>query len=206
MVVGALLFVWYVKEAANAEGKSPILTSLKIWFKIAPMMGITFWMGLLWRRATVAGAWAATITGFTTWWMTTQSWFVDLAKQLPYTEQVNLIWQEGDKAAVIYDPWVILLYTVAAVVVGVLVSLATPRVAREKLDLFYNLTRTPVDEDEVVQQPCTLPVGVAPRERTMICTAFGLEIPQPSGTSLAGFTAGWLAVGGMIGGFIWLIR
>ncbi len=205
VVVGALLFVWYVKGAASAEGKSPILTSLKIWFKIAPMMGITFWMGLLWRRATVAGAWAATITGFGTWWMTTQSWFVDLANQFPYADQINLIWQEGDKAAVIYDPWVILLYSVASVAVGVMVSLVTPRVASEKLDLFYNLTRTPIVEGEVTLQPCTLPEGVAPHDRKMLCTAFGLEIPMPSTTSIAGFVAGWIAVGVLVGGFAWLV-
>jgi len=205
VVVGALLFVWYVKETSSAAGKSPILVSLKIWFKIAPMMGITFWMGLLWRRATVAGAWAATFTGFTVWWLTTQSWFIEQAKQIPFADQVNLIWQAGDKAAEIYDPWVILLYTVAAVAVGVIVSLVTPRVAKEKLDLFYNLTRTPVVEGEENQQPCTLPAGVAPHERRMLCTAFELEIPMPSGTSIAGFIVGWLAVAAMIGGFIWLV-
>ena len=206
VVVGALFFVWYVKETSSAAGKSPILVSLKIWFKIAPMMGITFWMGLLWRRATMAGAWAATFTEFTVWWLTTQTWFVDLAKQIPFADQVNLIWQEGDKAAEIYDPWVILLYTVAAVAVGVIVSLLTPRVAKEKLDLFYNLTRTAVVEGEEILQPCTLPAGVAPHERRMLCTAFELEIPMPSGTSIAGFVAGWLAVAAMIGGFIWLVN
>ena len=206
VVAGAILFVWYVKTTASAEGESPVVKSLKIWFKIAPMMGITFWMGLLWRRATVAGAWAATLTGFAAWWATTQEWFVQFAAQLPVLEGADLIWQESGKAAAIYEPWVVVIYTVAALVVGVGVSLVTPKVSSNKLDLFYNLTRTPVVEGEVVTQPCTLPEGVPAADRPMLCTALGLEIPKPSGTSIAGFLAGWAAVAALVGGFVWLIR
>jgi len=206
VVAGAILFVWYVNKTASAEGKSPVVESLKIWFKIAPMMGITFWMGLLWRRATVAGAWAATLTGFVAWWATTQQWFVEFAVKVPMADKVDLIWQESGKAATIYEPWVVLIYTVAAVIAGVGVSLITPKVPSEKLDLFYNLTRTPVVEGEVVTQPCTLPTGVDAAERAMLCTAFGLEIPKPSGTSVAGFLAGWAAVAALIGGFVWLVN
>jgi Na+/proline symporter len=205
VVVGALLFVWYIHTTADAKGESPVLKSLKIWFKIAPMMGITFWMGLLWRRATVAGAWAATLTGFATWWLTTRTWFVDLAAQIPFADELNLIWQEGDKAAVIYDPWVVLLYTACAVIAGVIVSLVTPRVSEDRLDLFYDLTRTPVVDGEVVTKPCTLPEGTLPMDRAMLCTALGLEIPMPSRTSIVGFLCGWVAVGILIGGFIWLV-
>lgn len=205
VVVGAILFVWYVRTNASAEGKSPVVESLKIWFKIAPMMGITFWMGLLWRRATVAGAWAATVTGFVAWWATTQQWFVEFTTSVPMANEVGLIWQESGKAATIYEPWVVLIYTVAAVTAGVGVSLFTPKVPSERLDLFYNLTRTPVVEGEVVSQPCTLPIGVDAAEREMLCTAFGLEIPKPSGTSVVGFLAGWAAVAALIGGFVWLI-
>ena len=78
--------------------------------------------------------------------------------------------------------------------------------SREKLDLFYNLTRTPVVEGEVVSQPCTLPAGVEAADRAMLCTAFGLEIPKPSGTSVAGFLAGWAAVAALVGGFVWLVN
>lgn len=205
VVVGALLFVWYIRESASSQGKSPVIESLNIWFKIAPMMGITFWMGLLWRRATVAGAWAATLTGFGVWWATTQDWFVRFAASAPLADKLNFVWQVGDGPPEIYEPWVVLFYTVAAIVVGVVVSLVTPQVPQEKLDLFYNLTRTPVTEGEIIDKPCTLPKGVSPAERSMICTAFGLEIPVPSGTSIAGFLAGWVAVAALIGGFVWLI-
>lgn len=206
VVSGALLFVWYVKTSASAEGKSPVVESLKIWFKIAPMMGFAFWMGLLWRRATVAGAWAATLSGFVAWWATTQTWFVEFAAALPFVDQLNLIWQTSGNPAEISEPWVVLIYSVVAVAAGVFVSLVTPSVPDEKLDLFYDLTRTPVTEGEILTQPCTLPEGTEAAERPMLCTAMGLEIPKPSVTSVVGFLAAWLAVFALIFGFVWLIE
>jgi hypothetical protein len=40
----------------------------------------------------------------------------------------------------------------------------------------------------------------------MLVTAFGLEIPVPSRTSVLGFLAGWLAVALLVGGFLLIIR
>lgn len=206
VVTAALLFIWYVKTSSNAEGKSPVVESLKIWFKIAPMMGFAFWMGLLWRRATVAGAWASTLTGFVAWWATTQDWFVSLVTKLPLADTLGIIWQQEGKSPEIYEPWVVLIYSAAAVTVGLLVSLMTPRVPDEKLNLFYGLTRTPVTDGENVTKSCTLPAGVLPKEREMLCNAFGLEIPKPSRTSVIGFAGGWLAVATLILGFLWLMQ
>lgn len=205
VVAGALVFVWYVRASAGAAGKSPVLESLKIWFKIAPMMGITFWLGLLWRRATAPGAWAATLGGVFAWWATTQQWFVEWASKVPMADELNLVWAHGSKSASIYEPWVVLIYIATALIAGVVVSLMTRAVPKERLDLFYNLTRTPVVEGEIVEQPCTLPTGVGAADRNMLCTAFGLEIPMPSSTSIAGFLAGWAAVAALVGGFMWLM-
>lgn len=58
---------------------------------------------------------------------------------------------------------------------------------------FYDLTRTPVQEGEIVEQPCTLPIDVAPPQRPMLLTALGLEIPVPSATSIVGFAGGCFA-------------
>ena len=182
-----------------------VVQALKIWFKIAPMMGITFWMGLLWRRATAPGAWAATITGFAAWWLATQPAVVAWVSKLPVAEPLKLIWQPSGKDAVIHEPWVIVFYTVSALLAGVLVSLITKPEPSERLDRFYALTRTPVTEEEEITSPCTLPAGVQTPPRKMICTAFGLEIPMPSTTSITGFLAGWLAVAALIGGFVWLV-
>ena len=88
---------------------------------------------------------------------------------------------------------------------GVLVSLVTSPVEEEKLNNFYDLTRTPITKGEVLTQTCTFPAGVQPAPRRMLTTAFGLEIPVPSTTSVVGFLAGWIMVGAMIGGFVWLV-
>ena len=46
-------------EAATGPG---VVKGLEIFWMICPMMGITFWLGLFWRRTTVAGAWASCFT------------------------------------------------------------------------------------------------------------------------------------------------
>jgi hypothetical protein len=81
----------------------------------------------------------------------------------------------------------------------------TRSVPKDKLDLFYNLTRTPIVPGEKISNPCTLPDGVAAQSRPMLVTAFGLEIPMPSAMSFAGFFLGWLGVGAMIAGFVLIV-
>jgi Na+/proline symporter len=182
-----------------------VIDALDTWFRIAPMMGIAFWMGLVWRRSTPAGAWAATLTGFVTWWLTTRSGFVEAVSSLPFADQLHIIWREPTGQASIYEPWVVLIYTASAVVAGVIVSLVSRPTPRQRLDTFYALTRLPVVDGEVVDQPCSLPEGVMPPARRMLVTAGGLEIPVPSSTSVVGFLAGWAMVALLIAGFVWLI-
>ena len=180
-----------------------VVAGLKVWLKVGPMMGIAFWLGLLWRRTTVAGAWAGTLTGFAAWWLATRPSFVSWAASLRIAESLRLVVGSGADAA-IYDPWQITFYLGAGILAGIVVSLFTRRVSDERLDRFYALTRTPVEIGEEVAEPCTLPAGVKAKERPMLLTAMGLEIPRPSATSIAGFVAGWVCVGLLIGGFIWL--
>jgi len=196
VVAGGLAFAYWLPD---------VVKGLKIWLSIAPMMGIAFWLGLLWRRATPAGAWAAAVVGFGAWLLTTRQFFIDLIQRLPVAHSWRLIWQETDKDPAIYEPWKIIFYLVTATLAAILVSLLTRPVAKQKLDLFYTLTRTPIVPGEQVTQPCTLPEGVQPPPRRMLLTCFGLEIPRPSRTSVIGFAAGWLAVAALIGGFAWIV-
>jgi Na+/proline symporter len=196
-VAAGVLFAYWVPN---------VITALEIWLKIAPMMGIVFWIGLVWRRMTVAGAWAATLAGFGAWFLTTTPRVVELARTLPGSESLRLVWQDPGKLAQIYEPWTISFYLTAAVVAGVVVSLFTRPVAREQLDRFYALTRTPIAPGELITEPCTLPAGVQPPPRRMLLRGWGLELPVPSRTSLLGFAAGWLGVAILIGGFVLLVR
>jgi solute:Na+ symporter, SSS family len=191
VVAGGVAFAFWVPSVVKA---------LEIWFMIAPMMGLVFWIGLLWRRMTVAGAWATTLTGFAVWWLTTQSWFIDWVAGFFLADRLRLIWMEKG-APTIYVPWQILAYMTIATATGVLVSIFTKPVARNKLDRFYDLTRTPVQSGEEMDRPCALPPGVTPAARRMITTAFGLEIPAPSRASVIGFVAAWGAVALLVGGF-----
>jgi Na+/proline symporter len=196
VVLGGIVFAYYIPN---------VKTALEIWFKVAPPLGIAFWLGLLWRRTTPLGAWGATFAGFGAWWLTARPAFVSAVAGLPFAEQLNVVVSSAGKQPAIDQPWVILFYTVAALLTGVVVSLATPRVPADRLQRFYDLTRTPVKEGEVVEQPCTLPVGVTPPPRRMLATAFGLEVPMPSATSMLGFLAGCAAAALLVIGYLWLI-
>lgn len=197
VVIGGLAFAFWVPNVVKA---------LSIWFKIAPMVGIAFWIGLLWRRATPAGAWATTIAGFGVWWLMTQQWLIDWVATLPFADSLRLISQAEGKPPTIYEPWVILIYTLAAVLGCIFVSLMTKPVDEERLNTFYALTRTPVQAGEEIEEPCTLPAGVEPVHREMLLTAGGLEIPVPSKTSVVGFLAGWVAVAALVLGFLWVVK
>jgi Na+/proline symporter len=196
VVVGGIVFAYYVPN---------VKTALEIWFRVAPPLGIAFWLGLLWRRTTPFGAWAATIAGFGVWWLTTRPEFVDALAGTAFAHRFDMIVQATGNDPAISQPWSILMYTGAALLAGVVVSLVTPRVPAERLQLFYDLTRTPVQEGELVTKPCTLPVGVIPPQRPMLITAFGLEVPVPSRTSMLGFIAGCIAAALLVAGYMWLI-
>ncbi|MBM3289999.1 MAG: sodium:solute symporter family protein, partial [Candidatus Hydrogenedentes bacterium] len=150
VVAGGIAFAYRVPTVIDA---------LEIWFKIAPMIGIAFWMALFWRRMNGAGAWASSIVVIAVWYITERAWFIDAVASLPVAEPWRLIWIEQGVME-IYEPWQIVWYMGAAVVTGAVASLLTRPVPREKLDLFYALTRTPIYPGEKVLKPCTLPVGV----------------------------------------------
>jgi Na+/proline symporter len=195
VVAGGVAFAFWVPSVVKA---------LEIWFMIAPMMGLVFWIGLFWRRMTVAGAWATTVTGFAAWWVSTQPWFISWLGGLPGAESLRLLWTEGD-ITVVYLPWQILFYGLTASLTGTVVSLFTPPVSPNKLNRFYQLSRTPVQPGEEVLQPCTLPEATPAVDRPMLLTAGGLELPVPSRTSIIGFITVWLFVGGIVGAFVWIV-
>lgn len=196
VVAGGVWFAFAVPDVVKA---------LEIWFKISPMTGIVFWMCLFWRRMTVAGAWATTLTGFGTWWLATREFAVQQVATWPMAESWRLIWEENGQQS-IYEPWQILFYMTSAALAGVVVSLLTKPVSKERLDRFHDLIKTPVQPGEVVEEPCTLPVGVEAPSRRMWIQCCDIDIPAPSKTSVIGFLAGTLASVGLVFLFIWFAR
>ena len=68
-----------------------VVAGLEIFWKISAMMGIAFWLGLFWRRTTVAGAWAATLGGFAIWFLTTLAPMIWLTGHLPFAREARLV-------------------------------------------------------------------------------------------------------------------
>jgi hypothetical protein len=144
------------------------------------------------------------VAGFAAWFLVTPPAVVDWVASFDIADSLRLVVETNGKLA-IYEPWQITFYLGTGLIAGIIVSLLTPPVASERLDRFYALTRTPIQPNEKIEEPCTLPKGVEPAVRPMLVSACGLEIPRPSATSLIGFLAGWVCVCALIAGFIILV-
>ena len=196
--------VFVVSGITFALSFENVVSGLEIFWKISAMMGIAFWAGLFWRRATVAGAWAGTLVGFSI---------------LLFTSEINILgtelWNFNSRFAAylperfLYEgslslPWQMIFYLCGGLAALVVASLFTKPVDKEKLDRFYKCLRTPVAAGEPEVAPFTLPEGVRPAPRNVIFDRFGLEIPKMSAIGLAGFIASWFAVAALIGGVFWI--
>ncbi len=181
-----------------------VVQGLEIFWKIAPMLGVAFWMGLFWRRATAAGAWASTLAAFAAWWLSTQTFFVEWAATLPLAEDLRFVFQK-ETGPVIYLPWQMIFYLTAGLVAGIGASLITKPREEQLLERFYALLRTPVVRDEVVEEPCTLPVGADVPPARKLIPSDSFEIYVPSKQLVLGFLAGWVAVALLVVLFLALI-
>lgn len=195
VVGGGVLFAYVVPNVVKA---------LEIWFMIAPMMGLAFWIGLIWRGMTSAGAWATAIVGFGTWWLLTRDWCVDWLANTSVADQLSLIATDGESKH-IHMPWLIVGYMVAATVIGVLVSVITRKRDSEKLVQFYQLVSTPVLGPEEIEAPCNLPKGMAAWAELPV-SRFGLFLPRPSVVTVVGFLFGCVGVAALIGGFVLILN
>lgn len=182
-----------------------VVAMLEFFWKIPAMMGIVFWLGLFWRRTTVAGAWAATVAGFATWFLTEQRDFLLWLSGMP--EIFGLPWTTGAGDALkIYLPWQMVFYLSTGTIAGIVVSLFTKPVREEKLEKYYALTRTPVGPNEDVEDPCTLPEGTVVPPRRNLFPSKQLEIPKPTTVSVVGFVIGWIVVAAIIAVFYLISR
>ncbi len=183
---------------AFAYGLRGVVEGLEIFWKISAMMGIAFWLGLFWRRMTTAGAWATTLIGFAVMLFTSE---------IAFGERViwdfNKYFAEYLPQFMLFDgklhlPWQMILYLVAGLVSGIVASLVTQPVAKEKLDRFYALIRTPIAPGEQVSAACTLPEDAVVPEKRNIFPNTNLEIAIPSRTSVIGFLIGWVCVAAIV--------
>ncbi len=186
VVAGGIGFAFWLES---------VVTGLEIFWMVSAMMGVAFWLGLFFRRTTVAGAWAATLGSFLTMLFTSEITIGGLvlwdfnsvaAGKLP----AFLLSPDGT----LNLPWQMICYLTAGLVAGIVVSLITKPVEEKKLQHFYALTRTPVIPGEQVDVACTLPDEAVVPPRKNLIPAGNWEIPVPSKQTIQGFMAGWLCV------------
>ena len=73
MLVGRIVSVLLVATAiVFAFSLESVVTGLEIFWKISAMMGLAFWVGLFWRRTTVAAVWVGTLVTFAAFLFTGQ--------------------------------------------------------------------------------------------------------------------------------------
>jgi Na+/proline symporter len=90
IVAGGVAFAYWLPS---------VVKGLEIFWKISPMMGIAFWLGLFWRRTTPAGAWASTLSAFAVWFLTTLSVVIWMAGHVPYAKEARFVFVKEDKPA-----------------------------------------------------------------------------------------------------------
>jgi len=198
-IIALLIVLGGVWSAYSLES---VVQGLEIFWKIAPMMGIAFWLGLFWRRTTAAGAWASTLAAFAMWFVSTKPFFVSALAKFPFGFTI-----ENNGELIMYLPWQMVFYLVTGLIAGIVVSLLTRPQQKEQLDRFYELVRTPVEEGEAPPtQPCTIPDGIEIPPKRLLFKNTNLEIMVPSRLSVIGFVLSWIAVGVMIWVFYAITR
>jgi Na+/proline symporter len=182
-----------------------VVQGLEIFWEISAVMGVAFWIGLFWRRATVAGAWAGSLANLGALIFTSKISFgkfvvwdfnANLAQKLP----AFMLWENE-----LYLPWKMIIYLSIGSVVLIVVSLFTRRVPTENLDRLYGCLRTPIGPDEPETEPFTLPAGVEPAPRKTLISHPDFEIPSPTLVGIVGFVAAWIGVALLIGTVYWII-
>ncbi len=179
---------------------STVPVALQIFFKVQGAMGAAFWLGLFWRRMTVAGAWASTLAGIAVVLSTSFGLFPGFEQWMVENLPENMIW--NDKLRV---SWEIFFMLTAGFSTGIIVSLFTKRVDEAKLDKVYNCLRTPVTEDEPhTAEPFHIPEGIEIPEPNKLINHPDLEIPMPTKVGIGGFLFFWVWVAGLIGFVFWM--
>jgi Na+/proline symporter len=177
VVAGALAFAFKMES---------VVTGLEVFWKTAAMMGTALWVGLVWRRATAAGAWAATLAGVAVWL------FTESVSLGPYTWDFNARFAASLPAFMLWEgklylPWQMLMYLCASFLALIVVSLFTQQTDPRRLDRLYACLRTPISPNEPETLPFCLPDGIQPAPRRVLIPHPDFEIPIPSAVTVVGF-------------------
>ena len=196
-VASVVTVAFAVTFAYKVEG---VVKGLEIFWKTGILLGIAFWLGLFWKRTTLAGAWASFIAAVIAWYLSGAGFFVDWLGKLPVAATLRLLVVKAGVQSM-YLPWQMAFYITSGAAAGIIVSLVTKPIEAKKLENYYALVRTPVRQGEVVNAPCTLPEGAEVPRRNNLFPGTSIEVMKPSWVGIAGFLAGWAYVLSLIGIF-----
>ena len=166
-----------------------VIHVLEIIIKTPAAIGISFWLGVMWRRYTWIAVFTSTLTSFGTWmFLGTDAGARMVGGIVPF-----MVSGEGD-AMQMDGAWLMFCYMAVGVIVGIGTSFLTPRTPKEKLDHFYRLLRTPARAGEKVERACSLPDDALPPDESKLINHTDFEIPKPTALGLGGFIAAWVLV------------
>ncbi|HEU0121096.1 MAG TPA: sodium:solute symporter family protein [Bryobacteraceae bacterium] len=105
--------------------------AMRFMFNLVPLIGISFWLGLWWRRANRYGAWASFV-----------------ASSLALIVGTSVFEWTGNK----HFPTLITFYLACGLGAGVIISLLSRPESPERLDRFFLTINTPVGQEEKLAQ------------------------------------------------------
>ncbi|MDG2387958.1 MAG: sodium:solute symporter family protein [Planctomycetaceae bacterium] len=187
-------------------------------------IGLSFWIGLLWRRFSPAAVWVSTVITAGVWYLTQThkplDWMASmggseflqqnidyfpsmvrhwLAEIIPSVMNIKVTEAGEFLSADTRVPYQMAMYLSLGAISGIVTSFLSKPTPKEKLDHFYKLIRTPITPGEHVDIPCTLPENPAPMETRKLINHPDWEIPYPSRIGMIGFLGSWVMVAFCIG-------
>jgi Na+/proline symporter len=213
---GGLLLLGIVLAVTAESVTQLVLGSVKL----IGLLGAAFWLGVVWRRASVAGVWASFLGSLAAW--------AAMSAQPPHIAipivgpAVNAV--VGVAAALglrgLSEPVQIVVMLAMEFGLMIAVSLITRPRDPATLRPFYARLHTPVGKEDEVRwddppdrlpesatlgmEGTTLDYGKSSRFAYVRLQKLGLEIPRMTWFDWGGFVAAWVLVGGLIGLLVWL--
>jgi len=114
IVAGGLAFAFFLPG---------VISALELFWKLPALMGIPFWMGIVWRRANPAAVWTSFICAFTVFFVLEMDLFIGYHVSLPLQ---------------------MVCYLSAGLIGAVAGALLTKPQPKEYLDRFYAILKRPV--------------------------------------------------------------
>jgi SSS family solute:Na+ symporter len=172
-----------------------VFGQLQLTWAIPILFAAPFWMGMYWRGATTAGAWATVVFGLVVFFvmpLIVPGFTLSGALGLPLSEYSSAGMATLSLAEKIVSPFLVMT----------VVSLLTTKNSKAVLDRYYKKMQTPVDPDPAIDRrnlESALDDSTTGRAKKLF-PGSSIEINQPTKTDIVGF----LAMIACCGFVIWL--